>query len=256
MKNTKENLDDIIFEKRNKTYGAYMLRKVYSKNLLKAMLIAFILFLMGVSVPLIASYMNEVRYVPDNGDVVVVIGPIKDKPDIKLVDLPKLKPQNARIYRPPIVITNPNENDTELGELIDNTVNTYIGDSNAVNIDIPDVDTKTKIIDEDNEIRPLSGISEMPEFPGGDEARIKFLSQNLVYPRIAVETGIEGKVVLTFVVEKDGSIAHIKLLRGIGASCDEEAERVVALMPKWKPGRQNGREVRVQINLPIDFVLR
>lgn len=95
-----------------------------------------------------------------------------------------------------------------------------------------------------------------PQFPGGDAARIKYLSENIKYPRMARESGIEGRVFVTFVVEKDGSITGVQVLRGIGGGCDEEALKVVRNMPKWEPGEQRGRPVRVQFNLPINFRLQ
>jgi periplasmic protein TonB len=256
MKNTEKNLDDIIFEKRNKTYGAYALRKSYSRNLIRAMLISFTLFLMGISIPLIASYMNEEKYVCEKKEIIFEMNKIKEKVVIKLPDAPKAIEKKVPVYKPPVVVTNPEDTDSDLGELMKNAKNKNISDTNNSFVEIPDDTPKTKVLDDDNEIRPLSGISEMPEFPGGDEGRIKFLMENLKYPRLAVESGIQGKVILTFVIEKDGSITDIKLLRGIGAGCDEEASRVVTLMPKWNPGRQNGKEVRVQFNMPISFVLK
>ena len=97
---------------------------------------------------------------------------------------------------------------------------------------------------------------EQPEFPGGDAARNKFLKDNLRYPADAREQYISGTVYLTFVVERDGSITDIRILRGIGGGCEEEAVRVVRMMPKWTPGKQNGNPVRVQFNLPIRFTLQ
>ncbi len=98
-------------------------------------------------------------------------------------------------------------------------------------------------------------VEEMPQFPGGDEGRTNFLMNNLKYPAKAIEKGIQGKVFVSFVVEKDGSIGNVKLLRGIDESCDAEAVRVVSSMPKWQPGKQNGEAVRVQFNMPISFKL-
>ena len=95
----------------------------------------------------------------------------------------------------------------------------------------------------------------MPEFPGGRDAMIKFLSENIKYPEEARKQGISGRVYVTFVVEADGEITDIKLLRGIGGGCDEEAMRVVSIMPKWEPGYQRGVPVRVQFNLPIKYSL-
>ncbi|MBN2172846.1 MAG: energy transducer TonB [Bacteroidales bacterium] len=98
-------------------------------------------------------------------------------------------------------------------------------------------------------------VEAMPYFPGGEEARIRYLNDNIKYPVMAREAGIEGTVYVTFVVEKDGSISKVKVLRGIGGGCDEEAMRVVEEMPKWNPGRQRNIPVRVQFNMPIRFIL-
>ncbi len=99
-------------------------------------------------------------------------------------------------------------------------------------------------------------VEAMPEFPGGEAALYDYLAANLKYPEMAKETGITGKVFVTFVVEKDGSITDVKILRGIGGGCDEEAIRVVKGMPKWTPGHQRSIPVRVQFNLPIKFTLQ
>lgn len=110
--------------------------------------------------------------------------------------------------------------------------------------------------DEEEEAMEIFTVVEsMPQFPGGDASLYKFLAENIEYPQIANESGIQGRVFLTFVVERDGSITDVKVLRGIGGGCDEEAIRVVQSMPKWKPGKQRGKPVRVQYNLPIKFTL-
>ncbi len=83
----------------------------------------------------------------------------------------------------------------------------------------------------------------MPAYPGGDDARIAFLVQNIKYPEQAKKNGIQGKVFVTFVIETDGSITNVKVLRGIGGGCDEEAARVIKLMPKWNPGIRQRRSL-------------
>lgn len=98
-------------------------------------------------------------------------------------------------------------------------------------------------------------IEQQPEFPGGEKELDKFLSENIKYPRQAIEDSIQGKVFVTFVVEKDGKITDARVLRGIGGGCDEEALRVIKKMPKWIPGKQRGKAVRVQFNLPIAFII-
>jgi protein TonB len=99
-------------------------------------------------------------------------------------------------------------------------------------------------------------VEQVPEYPGGDEARLNFLRNNIKYPQMAREAGIQGTVFVNFTVEKDGSITQVKIARGIGGGCDEEAIRVTKMMPKWKPGKQRGKEVRVSYNMPIKFTLQ
>ena len=109
--------------------------------------------------------------------------------------------------------------------------------------------------EDEEEDQIFSVVEDDPEFPGGMDSLLAFLQRNIVYPELARENGIEGKVYVTFVVETDGSISNVKVLRDIGGGCGQEAVRVVMLMPKWKPGKQAGKAVRVQYNLPIYFVL-
>ena len=99
-------------------------------------------------------------------------------------------------------------------------------------------------------------VEEMPTFPGGEAELFKYLGKNIKYPQMATDAGISGVVYVTFVVGKDGKITDVKVLRGIGGGCDEEAVRVVKSMPPWKPGKQRGKPVTVQYNLPIRFTLR
>lgn len=99
-------------------------------------------------------------------------------------------------------------------------------------------------------------VEEMPSYPGGEQKLMAYLSNNIKYPQIAKESGIKGRVFVSFVVEPDGSVSNVKVLRGIGGGCDEEAMRVVKSMPKWKPGKQRGKAVRVSYMLPINFQLQ
>ncbi|PKO97844.1 MAG: hypothetical protein CVU14_09205 [Bacteroidetes bacterium HGW-Bacteroidetes-9] len=98
-------------------------------------------------------------------------------------------------------------------------------------------------------------VEESPQYPGGEEARVKFLQDNLRYPDKAREDGIQGTVYISFVVETDGAITDIRVLRGIGSGCDEEAVRAIKKMPRWIAGKQRGKPVRVQFNMPIVFTL-
>jgi protein TonB len=119
-------------------------------------------------------------------------------------------------------------------------------------IDDSNIDYETKA---DDGTPIFTVVEEMPEFRGGDEARIKFLQSHIQYPQLAKESGIMGTVYVTFVVDENGRVTSVKVLRGIGGGCDEEALRVVRMMPPWKPGKQSGKNVRVQFNMPIKFTL-
>ncbi len=98
-------------------------------------------------------------------------------------------------------------------------------------------------------------VEQMPVFPGGDKARVKYLSENIQYPVEARNQGIEGTVFISFVVETDGSISNVHVLKGVGGELDKEAIRVVSGMPPWVPGKQRGKPVRVRFNMPIQFKL-
>ena len=99
-------------------------------------------------------------------------------------------------------------------------------------------------------------VEKSPEFPGGNDSLYAFIGRNIKYPEMAKKNKIEGRVFVTFVVEKDGQVSSAKILRDIGGGCGEEALRVVNSMPKWKPGTQRGNPVRVQFNLPVMFKLK
>lgn len=121
------------------------------------------------------------------------------------------------------------------------------------------VDDFVPIVEEEEEVQEMeifTVVESMPSFPGGDAARMKYLQDNIKYPQMARESGIQGTVYVTFVVEKDGSVSDIRILRGIGGGCDEEAIRVIEQMPNWNAGMQRGKPVRVQFNMPIKFTLQ
>ena len=255
MKANHSNLDDLVFMNRNKEYGAYMHRKNYSRYMMVALSIALGIFLSIISIPLIANYFSPKEIVVGGGYIYDPMGTIKtttvDPPDITKPDLPKIKEPT---YSVPHVTIDTTEL-SDLAALMNTTTNKLVGDTATVKtgggggevivpLD-PPTTKETFII-----------VEEMPEFPGGEAGRVKFLRDNMVYPRQAKETGIQGKVYIGFVVDETGQVVEAKLLRGIGGGCDEEALRVINAMPKWKPGRQTGKAVRVQFSIDIDFRLQ
>ncbi len=106
------------------------------------------------------------------------------------------------------------------------------------------------------EDKPVYGVEQMPQYPGGDEELLKFIKNNLKYPKDAAEKGIEGRVTIRFVVSKTGEVTDVMVIRGLDPSCDAEALRVVKMMPTWTPGRQSGRDVPVYYTLPIVYKLQ
>ena len=126
----------------------------------------------------------------------------------------------------------------------------------ATVIDVAPVVSNMKDEEEEEESKVFYIVEEMPEFPGGELALRKYIANAINYPVIAQENGIQGKVYVTFVVDKDGSISDAHVARGIDPSLDKEALRVVNSLPKWKPGKQRGQPVRVSYTVPINFVLQ
>ena len=121
-------------------------------------------------------------------------------------------------------------------------------------------ETEVVVIEEEeeviDEVEIFTIVEDMPRFGDGEADLLNYLSKNIKYPQMAKESGISGIVYVTFVVNPKGEVTDVKVLRGIGGGCDKEAVRVVKKMPKWKPGKQRGKPVSVQYNLPVRFVLR
>lgn len=144
------------------------------------------------------------------------------------------------------------ENDIEIEQEIE--INVEADQETEIEEYIPVIVTEEQEEDEEDHVFVI--VESMPQFPGGDAARIAYLNENMKYPIMARESGIQGRVFVTFVVEKDGKITNVRVLRGIGGGCDEEALKVVEKMPQWIPGKQRNVPVRVQFNMPINFILQ
>ncbi len=142
------------------------------------------------------------------------------------------------------------EDDVEVEDEID--IDVEADDDTEMEEYIPPEDDDEEIV----EAEIFTVVEAMPEFPGGMAKLMGYLGNNIKYPPLAKESGIQGRVFINFVVEPNGSISNVKVLRGIGGGCDEEAIRVVNSMPKWKPGMQRGKPVRVSYNLPVKFTLQ
>ncbi len=157
------------------------------------------------------------------------------------IEPPKPKPQTTDIEEV--------EDDEEVEDIIINVEDDMDSEAQEfIPVDEP--------VEEPVEAEIFTVVEESPGFPGGDEKLYEFLAKNMKYPQMARESGIQGVVYVTFVVEPDGSISNVRVLRDIGGGCGEEAIRVVKAMPRWTPGKQRGKAVRVQFNLPVKFTLQ
>lgn len=249
---------DIVFEGRNKIYGAYELRKANRKTTVKALIVGSIIFSFAVAAPLIISLLPNSEEEVVNNDIkiaTVKLPPKKEeiKPNQPPPPPPPPKVDQVKFVKPVVAKANEvTEDPPKIVDLKDKKVGneTIKGDPDAVlTVDEPvGKGPVTEIIQEDNNVYNTAGIEVKPDFPGGIEKFYKFVGNNYKTPE---EEGLKGKVYVTFVVEKDGSLTDIKVLRDIGYGTGAEAIRVLKKCPKWTPGEQNGKKVRVLYSLPI-----
>jgi len=250
----KTNIDEITFEKRNKEYGAYYLRKGYNRYVSRALTIAIVSILLATIIPFLIF--KEARSVNIEKNVGAEFSNLaapkqEDAPPPPPPPPPEAIEQKAK-FTAPVVTTDEVEDTKMLNQDDLNQQSTNTAPVEATEEIVVD-DSKNQVIEQAAPI--LTIVELMPSFDGGEEALYKWLGENIKYPQVAKETGISGTVIVTFVVERDGSITGAQVLKDIGGGCGEEAIRVVKAMPKWKVGKQNGVPVRVQFNLPIRFTL-
>jgi protein TonB len=256
---------ELVFDKRNQDYGAYDLRKHYAGNLVKAMAIAFfsVAFLYtGYSIFLKTKPTEVVRRIPY--DPIIPIPPTT-KPQVVIPPRPATSTPHvpaSTIRYPVLVVTHDRdaENPPKITELETTAISTQTskGKDEGINVDIPETGPGSAEIGketESNEIKDWTSVEVLPTPYGGAAAWSKFLQKNIHYPARASEEGKQGKVFLSFIVEKDGHLSNITVDRPMGFGLDEEAVRVMKLAPAWKPGIQNGHPVRVKFVIPINFQL-
>src|SRR6218665_676726 len=254
--NSSRNFNALLFENKNKAYGAYALREAQSNTVAKSMGITFI----GISVlvltafvsnknkmekntiiPIDSVFVTEWNLTPPEIEKPLVVDPPKEPVKSPYSDDPNYEADDHQVIDPPKANV----------DLVLNPGGTKDGDIDSTKYEpvVPHVDPPLPPAPPE----PPAFIAQvMPEFKG----MAKFIADNLNYPPVAVENGTTGTVFLSFVVEKDGSVNDVKVLKGLPDGCAEEAMRVVKMMPKWKPGQNHGEPVRVQFNLPIKFNLK
>ncbi|RNI31108.1 energy transducer TonB [Rufibacter latericius] len=269
-------LDDMIFEGRNKAYGAYVLRKLYHHHLNQAALYAIALFIIGFSLPTLAN-----RFLEETG--IPAIKPKKEEGRWVNIDFPKVDEIKAEKGVEPAA-------PKASGPTVKNVTPKVVEETKPVTDEIPTQEQlKTAnsglVASEGNgeenlnnpepgggsgtgsgagtgeapvsaTTEPFLSVENMPQFEGGLSKLMEFVGKNIKYPRAAQANGIEGTVIVSFVVAATGDLTEIQVLKGLGYGTEEEAMRVLKKVPRWKPGSQNGRNVPVRMTLPIRLELK
>ena len=265
---------DLVFEGKNKQYGAYVLRQETGKRNVKAL----IWVLIGIAIIFAIAYANLAiqNAIKQNQtiDTDVELSKLAQKKETKVERKEPIKVEveqkvvekvksSVKFTAPEIKKDDEVKPEDEIKSQDDLAkTNTAIGTFDVKGNDEAEgvvLKANEQAIDEkpkEEETKVFDVVEQMPEFPGGQAALLKWIGDNIKYPAIAEENGIQGRVVCTFVVERDGSVTDVQVARSIDPSLDKEAVRVLKKMPKWIPGRQNGSAVRVKYTVPVTFKLQ
>ncbi len=267
---------DIVFDGKNKEYGAYQLRATSVKRHTKALLSVLIVLaliltaIIMVMTGVFKSADEDVNAKNEQEEVVMAPEDVPEEED--QMDIPEQKPEEVQAEEEvaatqavtEVMIVDKVDKDREVKDqeqVLENTAQLGADDHKGVediNRDrvVKDV-VEVKPVEKPKDEGPVSMamVEQKPSFPGGDAAMYKWLNDNIIYPAAASEEGVQGKVTVQFIVEKDGSISHVQVVRGKHPALDAEAARVIRKMPRWTPGRNNGQPVRVTYHLPVQFKL-
>lgn len=265
---------DLVFEGRNKAYGAYRLRKSTTKRNILAMVAVVILLVVAFIILTVKNFVDEQRAKVAMTQVAELTN--YDQPKKKAeVKQKKVEVEPERVvervkssikFTAPVIKKDeevkPDEELKTQDELM--STKTAIGtfdvkgndDANGEILKAKEVIVEPEPPKHEEENKVFDIVEQQPLFPGGPAALMKYLSENTKYPVVAQENGVQGRVTVQFVVEKDGSISDVHVLRGVDPSLDKEAVRVVKSMPRWTPGKQNGITVRVNYRVPVLFRLQ
>ena len=265
---------DLVFEGRNQSYGAYQLRKGTAKRNVWALIIvglAAALLYLGLQLQKMAEANKKV----ENTQAVALAKLNTEKKEAKVEKKEIIKQEPEKVveqvkssvkFTAPIIKKDSEvkeEDEIKLDEVqkSDKAVGAFTVEGNdevggavlKAKEDIAAPEPPKHVVEE---TKIFTVVEQMPMFPGGDGALMGYLRDNIHYPTVAAENGVQGRVVVGFVVERDGSITDVNILRGVDPSLDREAMRVVKSMPKWTPGKQNGSAVRVKYQVPVSFRLQ
>lgn len=260
---------ELIFEGKNQAYGAFYLRRTSWRRHVLALLIMASFTILVMLIPFLVETVKKTREYLGGVDTQVELATIKEAPEIpKEViktepEAPPPPPLKSSIkFTPPVITEDDKVREEEQMASQDQLNETKVtisianitGDDNDPNaVDIAELEQHKVVVADE---QPFMAVEQMPQFPGGEKALRQYLADHVRYPPLAAENNIQGKVTIRFVVGKDGAVSKVEVLQGIDRVCDEEAIRVVKSMPKWIPGRHNGRAVPVIFTVPIVFKLQ
>ena len=267
---------DLMFENRNKEYGAYVLRRQTTARNIKSIIAVLIIFAL-VMVYMVAknAYDDYQKAHMAQTQVTELTALQEQKKEAKVerkeivkqekVEQVVEKVKSSIKFTAPVIKKDdevrPEDEMKSQDEIMNSKV--AVGFANVIGNDESGEVLKAKemIINEpvkpkEEENKVFDVVEQMPSFPGGMAALMAYLQKSIKYPPVAEENGIQGRVVCTFVVERDGSVTDVRVAKSVDPSLDKEAVRVVSAMPKWIPGKQNGQSVRVKYTLPVTFRLQ
>jgi protein TonB len=247
--------DDIVFEKRNQEYGAYRLRKKYNRNVMIAMLIGIIIIGTAVITPYLNAKALENQKKRAERQVEIKMENL-DQPQENVEPPPPPPPPPAETaaplkYVPPVVVDSIKPEDNK--QLM--TADQAQVEVKNEDVMVQDV-VQEEVKEEEAPTQVFVVVEEMPTFPGGDIALQTYIATNTVYPDIAKENNIQGRVIIRFCVNYKGGVEQVTVLKPMDPSLNEEAIRVIKTLPTWKPGKQGGKAVNVWYSVPVLFQLK
>jgi periplasmic protein TonB len=247
--------DDIVFEDRNKEYGAYKLRKRYNRTVLVALLVGVIILTTAIITPYLNAKASENRKKRADRQVEIKLENL-DTPNEVAPPPPPPPPPPADVvqqqkYVPPVVVDSVKPEDVKQFMTADQA------QVEVQNEEVKEVvEVKEEVQEEDPEATPFVVVEEMPMFPGGDPELLKYIAEHTTYPEVAKENNIQGRVIVRFCVTSKGGVSQVSILKGVDPELDKEAIRVVNTLPAFKPGKQGGKPVPVWYMVPITFTLK
>ena len=248
--------DDIVFEERNKEYGAYKLRKKYNRTVIVALLIGILIIGTAIITPYLNAKAAENRTKRAERQVEIKLENL-DQPKELVAPPPPPPPPPTDVvqqqkYVPPVVV------DTIKPEDIKQLMTADQAQTEVTNKEVVEVVQQvTEEVQETDVVEvPFVVVEEMPMYPGGDAALLKYINEHAQYPEVAKENNIQGRVIIRFCVTAKGGVSQVSVLKGVDPELDKEAIRVVNTLPAFKPGKQGGKPVPVWYMVPITFTLK